>query len=214
MSYISENIHLFKRIIKGIAMQFGVNCEVVLHDLSLPYDRTIVAIENGHVTNRKIGDSSTNLGLEVLRGTKEGIDCYNYVNHTTSGRVLRSSSVYINDKQGNICGSICMNFDVTDLLVAEHSISYLANLGENNAQQEYFTGNINEMLDMLLDECIKKLGKNIDDMTKDDKVAAVKFLDEKGVFLVKKSTDKVASFFNISKFTLYNYLDEIRETKK
>lgn len=86
-------------------------------------------------------------------------------------------------------------------------------ISENNAQQEYFTGNIDELLDMLLDECVKKLEKNIDEMSKDDKVAAVKFLDEKGVFLVKKSTDKVASFFNISKFTLYNYLDEIRQTK-
>ena len=48
-------------------------------------------------------------------------------------------------------------------------------------------------------------------MTKDDKVIAVKYLDSKGAFLIKKSVEKVSEFYNISKFTLYNYLGEIKE---
>lgn len=212
MSYIDENIGMFTRIIKGIARQFGTDCEVVLHDLSLPFDRTIVAIENGYITNRKIGDSGTNLGLEVLRGTQEGVDRYNYVNRTNEGRILRSTSVYINDPEGTLCGSICMNFDVTNLVAVQRSLTSLASVGDKESQMEFFTGNIDELLDLLLNECKKNIGKEVGEMTKEDKVSAVKFLDEKGVFLVKKSMEKVAAFFNMSKFSIYNYLDDIRQS--
>ena len=65
MGYVSDNINLLSDIAKCIAMQFGENCEVVLHDLTLPYNKTIVAIWNGHVTGRKVGDGGTNAGLEI-----------------------------------------------------------------------------------------------------------------------------------------------------
>ena len=210
MSYISENIDMFTRIIKGIAMKFGSDCEVVLHDLSLPLEQTIVAIENGHITNRKVADSSTNLGLEVLRGTKKGIDYYNYVNQTSTGRILRSTSIYINDTAGKTCGSICINFDITDLIASQKSLKNLINLENPETSSEFFDGNIDTLLDALLNECLRKIGKDVDQMTKEDKVEAIRYLDEKGVFLVKKSTEKVAAFFNMSKFSIYNYLDDIR----
>lgn len=42
-----------KRLAKGVAAQFGEDCEVVIHDLSsAEKESTIIAIENGHVTHR------------------------------------------------------------------------------------------------------------------------------------------------------------------
>lgn len=210
MSYVSEHFSVLSGIAKCIAKQFGVNCEVVLHDLTLPYDHTIVYIENGHITGRKLGDSGTNIGLEVLRGTKsEGNnpDRYNYVNHTKTGKILRSSSKYIEDEQGNIVGSLCINFDITDLVTAGKNINYLAFLDGGDDTKEIFTGNVDELLDILELDAINHVGKQVADMNKDDKVSVVRYLDEKGAFLIKKSVDAVSGFLGISKFTLYNYLD-------
>lgn len=213
MSYVSSNFEVLSGVVDCIARQFGVNCEVVLHDLTLPYDRTIVYIANGHVTGRKIGDSGTNIGLEVLRGTTaDNADRYNYINHAKNGRILRSSSKYIKDKGGKIIGSLCINFDITDLIVANKSIQYLAYVEGGDDTTEVFSGNVDELIDVLLHETIKRIGKSVPEMTKDDKVEAMRYLDEKGVFLIKKSADKVASFFGVSKFTLYNYLEEGRES--
>ena len=39
----------------------------------------------------------------------------------------------------------------------------------------------------------------------------LKYLDEKGALLITKSGSKICKYFGISKFTLYNYLEEIRE---
>ena len=211
MSYVSANFEVLAGVVDCIAKQFGVNCEVVLHDLTLPYDRTIVHIANGHVTGRKIGDSGTNIGLEVLRGTTaENADRYNYINHAKNGRILRSSSKYIKDKKGKVVGSLCINFDITDLIVANRSIQYLAYLEGGDETDEIFAGNVDELMEVLIHQTIKKIGKSVQEMTKEDKVEAMRYLDKKGLFLIKKSADKIAKFFGVSKFTLYNYLEEGR----
>ena len=211
MSYVTDNFEMLTGIVDCIARQFGVNCEVVLHDLTLPYDRTIVYIVNGHVTGRKIGDSGTNIGLEVLRGTTaDNADRYNYINHAKNGRILRSSSKYFKNGRGKIVGSLCINFDITDLIVATRSIQYLAYVEGGDDTEEVFSGNVDELMDVLLHETIRRVGKSVPEMGKDDKITAIRYLDKKGAFLIKKAADKIARFFSMSKFTLYNYLEEGR----
>jgi len=51
-------------------------------------------------------------------------------------------------------------------------------------------------------------------MEKSDKIEIVKELDERGLFMVKGAIDLVASRLDISKFTLYGYLEEIKKTLK
>ena len=59
------------QLAKGLARQFGPNCEVVVHDLdSNDPNSSIVAIENGHVTGRKVGDGPSHVVLEALRSGK------------------------------------------------------------------------------------------------------------------------------------------------
>jgi predicted transcriptional regulator YheO len=54
---------------------------------------------------------------------------------------------------------------------------------------------------------VQHVGKPVALMDKDDKVKAIRFLDEKGAFLIKKAGDRVTKYYDISKYTLYNYLD-------
>ena len=62
----SGKLEELRHIARGIAAQFGPNCEVVVHDLSQHPDHTIVAIENGHVSGRKVGDGASNVVLERM----------------------------------------------------------------------------------------------------------------------------------------------------
>ena len=86
MKTIHDELPLLKAVIRMIALHLGASCEVVLHDLTKNYTSTIVAIENGEITGRKVGDPGSNLGLEVLRGlSDESGDRFNYVTHTQKG---------------------------------------------------------------------------------------------------------------------------------
>lgn len=214
MENITNELDFLNSLIKAIAIHFGENCEVVLHDLSKGLENSIVAIENGHVTGRKIGDPSSNLGLEVLRGSVVDGDRYNYFTQTKSGKILRSSSVYLKNSRGETIGSLCINFDVSDFMMAENTIKTITMPHLNQEVKEVFASDINELLDYLLQECQKEIGKPVVHMAKEDKLKAIKYLDTKGVFLVKKAGSRVCEYLDISKFTLYSYLEEVREEKK
>ena len=60
-------IEFYKRLAHGLALQFGPNCEVVVHDLETDdVDHSIVVIENGHVSGRKLGDGPSHIVLESM----------------------------------------------------------------------------------------------------------------------------------------------------
>ena len=62
-----QEMQTLKQIAKGVAEQFGSNCEVVIHEITekSAYS-SIVAIYNGHVTGRKLGDGPSHVVLEQL----------------------------------------------------------------------------------------------------------------------------------------------------
>lgn len=212
MSFIRDNFDMLFEIGECIARQFGNDCEVVLHDLSRSYDHSIVAIWNGHVTGREVGGGGTDAGLAILRGTAEPKDQYCYINKTKEGRILRSSSKYFLDENGKMVGSLCINFDITCFVDAQAAMMKLTSQEEE--RKEVFTSNIDELLDALMKEAVESTGhtlETMDQMDKNDKVSAVKYLDKRGAFLIKKSAEKIADFLGISRFTVYNYLNEAQE---
>lgn len=208
MGYVSDNLALLSDIAKCIAMEFGENCEVVLHDLTLPYNKTIVGIWNGHVTGRKIGDGGTNAGLEILKGSKSPEDqCY--INTIPNGHILRTTSKYFRDEYGKVNGSLCINYDITDLISCEKALKSITGLTTNpSSQREYFVGNIDDMLTQMMNESVKASGKKVTELTKDDKVLIVHDLDLKGFFLIKKGAAMLADFLGMSRYSIYNYLKE------
>ncbi|MFZ4451431.1 helix-turn-helix transcriptional regulator [Salibacterium aidingense] len=212
MKNFDEMCSVLKPLIKPIAQALGPNCEVVLHD-TRELEHSIVAIENGHVTGRKVGDSSTNLGLEIMKEhpPKEG-NMLNYRARTQDGKVLKSSSIYLRNDDGEIMGSICINYDISEFLLVSHVLNDF--IKTDQEVDETFAGDINEVIENLLEEAINMVGKPIPYMQKEDKMKVLRFLDQKGVFTVKRSMNRVATFLGISKFTIYNYLEEARSLEE
>ena len=98
----ASTLQFLLTLAKGIASQFGPNCEVVVHDLSQHPDHTIVAIENGHVSGRKVGDGASNVVLERMEHQdREAQDHLSYLTRTPDGKVLKSSTIYIRNSRGN-----------------------------------------------------------------------------------------------------------------
>ncbi|MEA4880808.1 MAG: helix-turn-helix transcriptional regulator [Synergistaceae bacterium] len=214
MNRVQDEFRLFQSLMKSITSIFGANCEVVLHDLTDGYESTVVLIENGHVTNRQVGDCGSNLGLEVLRGTVSDGDKYGYFTNTPDGRVLRSSSVYIRNDENKVIGCLCVNFDISNLMVADKTIRSLISNGEENKEEEFFVNDVNQLLDALLKKARDEVGKPVAYMSREEKVRVVEYLDRKGAFLITRSGSRICSFLDISKFTLYSYLDEIHKENK
>lgn len=209
MKSINEAMPLLQQILSLIEKQFGNRCEVVLHDLTKDYNSTIVDIRNGSVTNRTIGGCGSNLGLEVLRGTVVDGDRFNYVTTTQDGKILRSSSIYLRNDEGEVIGSVCINLNITESIQFEGFLRQY-NQFETITNEEFFAADVNNLLAHLIQTGQEKIGKSAGDMNKNEKIEFIRFLDEKGAFLITKSGEQICDLLGISKFTFYNYLESSR----
>ena len=208
----TRRLETLKQIAAGVAAQFGSNCEVVIHDVSgnRP-DHTIVHIENGHVSGRKVGDGASQVVLDQLaRQDEQPKDHLCYLTRTPDGKILKSSSLYIRNSRGGVVAIFSINYDVSGLMMIQNTIGELLSTRDKEQTEPERIINVNAFLD----QSVAMVGKPVALMNKEDKVRAIQFLNQSGAFLVTKSGDKVAKYFGISKYTLYSYIDANKDGDK
>lgn len=215
METIYDNWDMFQQYLNLLEHHLGTKSEIVLHDLKKDYGNTIADIRNGHISGRKIGDPGGDWGIEVLSGVVKEGSRYNRIIHTRDGKIIRTSTVFFKGTDEKIVGSICINTDISESVRCEeylHGINMYDATQQEQVETAIFT-DVNELLTKLINQAVALVGVDVDKMSKEDKESVLKYLDEKGAFLITKSGDRVCDFLGISKFKLYNYLNSIRPEK-
>ena len=205
----------YKIIVEFLAEVLGENCEVVLHDVN-DFENSIIAIENGHISGRKVNDSLTDLALNVLKDQEKLESDYltNYTGKTYDGKELKSSTYFIKD-QGEVKGMLCINIDVSKYMEARDLLnSFIGNdqnIEEENNKQEFsekFTSSIEELIDSMIENSVGNSSIPPARMTANEKKEITNKLDDQGVFLLKNSVSKVAKKLHTSEATIYRYLND------
>jgi len=212
-------IESLKILVDGIARTFGPRCEVVLHDLRNlgNLEHSIVKIANGHVTGRTVGGPISDRGLKDLRSRPEWDLSINYASATKDGRPLKSSTMLIKNDKGKPIAAMCINFDVADILSLNAVIQDIFKISEETHQGgsvETFERDMVSTLNEITDKIIRKAGKAIPAMGREDKIEVVRQLEEQGFFLIKGAIKLIAGKLKVSKFTIYNYLEQIRSEQQ
>jgi HTH domain len=65
-------------------------------------------------------------------------------------------------------------------------------------------------LGRLLEDLAAEFGGPLHDLSRPEKQRAVRLLEERGAFTYRKSAETVAEALNVSRFTVYNYLNRNR----
>ena len=120
----AKRLESLKQIAAGIAAQFGDKCEVVIHDVASSHpEHTIVHIENGHVSGRKIGDGASRVVMEQLEHQNEQPqDHLCYLTRTPGGKILKSSSLYIRNSRGAVTAIFSINYDITNIMMMHQEL--------------------------------------------------------------------------------------------
>ena len=211
----SYEIEFCKQLAKGVARQFGSNCEVVVHDLcAAEPEHSVVVIENGHVTGRRLGDGPSHVVWEALKADPNSLeDRLSYLTRTEDGKLLKSSTMYVRNDEGKPIGIFAINYDITMMKLMEDTIQEFTRTDANTQEPQTITHNVNDLLEELIKQSAQLVGKPVALMTKDDKIKAIRYLNESGAFTIMKAGQRVCNFFGISKYTLYSYIDESKGEK-
>ena len=210
MLYTNKKLRTYIPIANLIAKTFGKNCEVVIHDLSIPQNSVVYTVNN-HVTGREVGQSFEHLVKDVLLSKKFDNDyTANYITIANDGRKIKSSTALIRDSEDKVIGALCINYDLENL----NHIKFFLDEFMTAEQEKIETtvepfDNVMEIVDDLIDTIIGN--HKIEHLKRKDKIELIYFMDKKGLFLIKGAIEKVAEKLNISKVTVYSYLDEIKK---
>jgi len=71
------------------------------------------------------------------------------------------------------------------------------------------TAPLHGALDRLIESVETDLGGRLRDLRREDKQRAVRMLDERGAFVLRRAVEDVADALQVSRITVYNYLNAI-----
>ena len=188
----------------------------MVHDVAAKHpEHSIVIIENGHVTGRKVGDGASHVAMEQVRNADaQPMDHLSYLTKTPDGKILKSSSLYIRNSRGAVTAIFSINYDITNIMMMHQELGEFMLTRDREQSEPEKIINVNNVLSELIEQSVALVGKPVALMNKDDKVRAIRFLSDAGAFLVTKSGDKVAKYFGISKYTLYSYIDANKQQEE
>lgn len=198
-------------IAETIGKTFGNRCEVVLHDLTIP-EKSVVYTVNGDVTGRREGQTFDRLVRSVLLNKNFTRDyAVNYTFETEDGRRIKSSSSLVRDEAGEVVGVFCVNYDITFMKTLHDELELFLPMQEDSSvicPEMAADQDVTTVVDTLIDNIVSSRKKQ--GLTKQDNLEMIRFMDDKGIFLVKGAIDKVAACMGLSKVTIYGYLDTVR----
>lgn len=221
-------IAVFAGLVEPIGRSLPPNSEVVLHDLSL-LPNSIVAV-HGDVTGRSVGDPATDLLLEHLMRGADG-HMVDYETKLPDGRRLRSSTMIVKDVAGTPAAALCINTDISawetvrriaESMVGDTLSAFSVEVSKPDTERtaprsrrdpktstEAFVHDVEELASILIERAIADIGLPVELMRKEHKVRVVEHLRERGMFLLKDAVEMVATALSVTRFTIYNYLNEI-----
>ncbi|WP_435299101.1 helix-turn-helix transcriptional regulator [Timonella sp. A28] len=199
-------IATLKQIARPLAATLSHKTEVLVHDLT-KVPNSIVAI-HGDLTGRNVGGPATDLLLKhVADGTfdtREG-----YKTQLANGREMRSTTIAVRNSQGTPIAALCVNSDIEMWKELREFIGTFDE--ENTPPVESFVQDLDELSDLLINRAIEAQGIPIALMRKEHKLDVVKQVRTGGIFLLRDAAEIVAQRLGISRFTIYNYINEIEK---
>jgi predicted transcriptional regulator YheO len=188
-----------------IARLFHPYVEVAIHDLRS--DR-ILALWNP-ISRRKVGDPA--LLSELPEDVADRRVYGPYAKVLADGRNLTAVSAVLTDREGIVRGLMCLNFDRSPLDgVVELLEKFAAPVTPR--PPELFVRDWRERIAIVVDEECRARHLRRDQLSRPDRLALVRKLDEEGLFAARLAANHAAIALGVSRATVYSMLRDIKGT--
>lgn len=207
-----EAYNFLYQMAEGISQMFGKNCETVIHEVKEDGEVWSIAIFNGHVSGRSANTTMGIFGkpISIEEFNKEKMlkqNNYNQLVIHPSGKMIKSSTFFLTGEDYQF--ALGINYDMTLMEQMKNMLanftSHSGDLFENLSAEK--SADIH--LDNIFDACLEVINKPIGQMKKQDRKMMIQLLKERNFFNLQKSVPYVAQRLDVSKYTIYKYINEI-----
>ena len=209
----SQNHEILEHYIKAgeiIAEMFAPNLEVIIHDLQAP-EHSIIAIFNNHVTGRKIGDGTSDIGYKKLADELPD-KIVNYNNQSPSGADLKSSSLTIRNSDDEIIGSMGFNFDLSSFVNIKEFLEIFTKtvvLDKLPNREQFFMWSVKDEIQQALAKYITIHDLQGKALTRKDKLNVIAFMKKEDHIKKKGAISILSELLAVTRPTLYKYIKEV-----
>ena len=217
----------YTRLVDFLGRVLGPDYEIILHEI-LPEQSRVAAIANGGISGRDVGAPITDAALRMIIQKQYESKNYiiNYTGQLSSGKTLRSSTMFIKDG-GKLVGLLCINFDdsryraisdhilklchpdlfVTDVLAqplpeSEDDISA-------RSSPEKFRNSADAVALDAINRELERMGVTPGHLTHSERLQVITSLESAGIFLLKGAIKSAAAALGCSTASIYRYLSQI-----
>lgn len=206
-----EILARYVKVGEFLAEMFVPHLEVAVHDLRYP-EHSIIAIFNGHITGRNVGEGTSDLGYEKVSG-KVPDKVVNYKNESPDGKPLKSSSLTIRNAQGKIIGSLGLNYDISVFNQFSNVLSIFTNTKENpvtHGKEAFFYGNTKEEIQIAINHFKISHGLTNKVLSRKDKQDVIKFLIKGGHLNKRGAVAIIGEALSVTRPTVYKYINDLK----
>ena len=204
-----EILEHYSKVGEIIAEMFAPYLEVIIHDLQTP-EHSIIAIFNSHITGRKIGDGTSDIGYKKLADELPD-KIVNYNNQSPSGTDMKSSSLTIRNRDDEIIGSMGFNFDLSSFVNIQEFFEIFTKtiaLDSLPKQEQFFMWSVRDEIQQALNKYIISHDLQNKALTRKDKLNVITYMKKEGHINKKGAISILSELLAVTRPTLYKYIKE------
>lgn len=203
-----EAFDFLDRMARGIAVMFGEQCETIVHEMDGQKVKNL-AIYNGHVSGRTTGSTLSIYGRDTMMDEEDpkaklDLDYVNQMVITSSGKTMKSSTFHFWGEDYHF--ALGINYDISVMSQMSRIMDGLLRTDATLQTSLFGTGN---SMEEVFESCSEMVKRPFSQMQKADRLTLVSILKEKGFFQMQRSVPYAAERLGVTKYTIYNYLNEL-----
>ena len=204
----------FVLLMDTLVAQFGSNCQVSLYDMREGAARLIAV--SGTVMDVSIGSRLAPPIVEKLnQANRTNSGRIMFTSTTPDGRRLSSSLTMISDPVSAAqIGVLKIDFCIEHLISSIDVLQTFCGIDEQpRAADAGGEEDIGQIVETIIAETFESRNGTRSTSGKEHRLEIVRRLEDRGVFRVKGAVEIVSNSLNVSKYSIYNYIDQVRKAR-
>ncbi|WP_032112326.1 helix-turn-helix transcriptional regulator [Candidatus Paracaedibacter symbiosus] len=197
-------LNSFVPVARVVAKIYAPFVEVIIHDL----DNQKVHHVEGNLSKLNTGDlSKLEENLDILEASIERCTSPQV---NKNGRLIKTISTILVDQKGDEKGLMCINFDVSKLVLTQEILTELLAPQVEAESEEMFKNDWQDQIHLFIHKFLDENKLNLEVLNTKQKKELVYGLFNQGAFNATNSANYIAGILNMGRATIFNYLKEWR----